>query len=46
MATKKKAISGKFVAGTYLRLWGGRSIRFFVFGGNRSQGQGLGIWMH
>jgi len=28
MATKKKAISGKFVAGTYLRLWGGGASDF------------------
>ena len=28
MATKKKAISGKFVAGTYLRLWGGGAADF------------------
>ena len=28
MATKKKAISGKFVAGTYLSLWGGGASDF------------------
>ena len=28
MATKKKAISGKFVAGTYLGLWGGGASDF------------------
>jgi len=44
MATKKKAISGKRTAGTYLRLWGGgaadfsysveidRKVRDWVFG--------------
>ena len=28
MANKKKAISGKFVAGTYLSLWGGGAADF------------------